>query len=202
MIDSESLNDRMQTVVNYRINELRQTIDEAQGGIEDISVSVLINDTASTDESVLEDVKQIAAAAVGIELDKITVGYMNFAASEAQRAELQAAMSQDKGFSLPVGEQTLVAIVGLLLTFVLSVLMLRQFKTKPQTVPSMPLEEKDQTTTDEEIENLKSKKESVLDKFNKSKEEEKVIKEIESIIEANPDSIANIISSWLSEDSK
>jgi flagellar biosynthesis/type III secretory pathway M-ring protein FliF/YscJ len=111
-------------------------------------------------------------------------------------------MSQDKGFSLPVGEQTLVAIVGLLLTFVLSVLMLRQFKTKPQTVPSMPLEEKDQTTTDEEIENLKSKKESVLDKFNKSKEEEKVIKEIESIIEANPDSIANIISSWLSEDSK
>lgn len=201
MIDSQSLNDRMQTVVNYRVNELRQTIDEAQGGIEDISVSVLINDTASTDESVLEDVKQIAAAAVGIELDKITVGYMNFAASEAQRAELQAALTQDQGFTLPVGEQTLIAIVGLLLTFVLSVLMLRQFKTKPQTVPSMPLEEKDQTTTDEEIQNIKSKKEAVLDKLNKSKEEEKVIKEIESIIEANPDSIANIISSWLSEDS-
>jgi flagellar M-ring protein FliF len=201
MIDSESLNDRMQTVVNYRVNELRQTIDEAQGGIEDISVSVLINDTASTDESVLEDVKQIAAAAVGIELDKITVGYMNFAASEAQRAELQAALTQDEGFSLPVGEQTLVVIVGLLLTFILAVLMLRQFKTKPQTVPSVELEEKQETTTEDELDKLSSKKEAVLEKLNKSKEEEKVIKEIESIIEANPDSIANIISSWLSEES-
>jgi flagellar M-ring protein FliF len=201
MIDSQSLNDRMQKVVNYRINELRQTIDEAQGGIEDISVSVLINDNASTDESILEDVKQIAAAAVGIELDKITVGYMNFAASEAQRAELQAAMTQDQGFRLPIDEQTLIAIVGLILTFVLAVMMLRQFRTKPQTVPPMPVEEKEENTTNEELEKLKSKKEAVLDKFNKSKEEEKVIKEIESIIEANPDSIANIISSWLSEES-
>jgi len=202
MIDSESLNDRMQTVVNYRVNELKQTIDEAQGGIQDISVSVLINDTASTDESVLEDVKQIAAAAVGIDLDKITVGYMNFAASEAQRAELQAALTQDEGFQLPLEEQTLVVIVGLILTFILALLVLKQFKTQPQVATTGPqMEEKsEETTTDEELENLKSKKDAVMDKFNKSKEEEKVIKEIESIIDANPDSIANIISSWLSEE--
>src|SRR6056297_2150493 len=202
MIDSESLNDRMQTVVNYRVNELRQTIDEAQGGIQDISVSVLINDTASTDESVLEDVKQIAAAAVGIETDKITVGYMNFAASEAQRAELQAALTQEGGFQLPVGEQTLVVIVGLVLTFILALLVLKQFKTKPQLATGPQIEEGiEESTTGEESEETKSKKEAVLEKLNKSKEEEKVIKEIESIIEANPESIANVISSWLSDES-
>jgi len=202
MIDSQSLNDRMQTVVNYRVNELRQTIDEAQGGIQDISVSVLINDTASTDESVLEDVKQIAAAAVGIEIDKITVGYMNFAASEAQRAELQAALTQEGGFQLPVGEQTLVVIIGLVLTFILALLVLKQFKTKPQVATGPQIEEEtEERNTDEEIEKIKSKKEAVLDKLNKSKEEEKVIKEIESIIEANPESIANVISSWLSDES-
>src|SRR6056297_2205081 len=202
MIDSESLNDRMQTVVNYRVNELKQTIDEAQGGIQDISVSVLINDTASTDESVLEDVKQIAAAAVGIETDKITVGYMNFAASEAQRAELQAALTQEGGFQLPVGEQTLVVIVGLVLTFILALLVLKQFKTKPQLATGPQIEEGiEESTTGEESEETKSKKEAVLEKLNKSKEEEKVIKEIESIIEANPESIANVISSWLSDES-
>ncbi len=202
MIDSQSLNDRMQTVVNYRVNELRQTIDEAQGGIQDISVSVLINDTASTDESVLEDVKQIAAAAVGIETDKITVGYMNFAASEAQRAELQAALTQEGGFQLPVGEQTLVVIVGLVLTFILALLVLKQFKTKPQLATGPQIEEGiEESTTGEESEETKSKKEAVLEKLNKSKEEEKVIKEIESIIEANPESIANVISSWLSDES-
>jgi len=200
MIDSESLNERMQTVVNYRVNELKQTIDEAQGGIDDISVSVLINDTASTDESVLEDVKQIAAAAVGIELDKITVGYMNFAASEAQRAELQAALTQDGGFQLPVGEQTLIVIVGFILTFVLALMVLRQFRTKPQLAQQTVQDQQIETTTDGELEKIKSKQEAVLEKLNKSKEEEKVIKEIETIIESNPDSIANIISSWLKEE--
>lgn len=203
MIDSQSLSDRMQRVVNYRVNELKQTIDKAQGSIEDISVSVLINATASTDESVLENVKQIAAAAVGIELDKITAGYMNFAASDTQRAELQAALAQQGGFQLPVAEDTLVVIVGLILTFILSILVLKQFRTKPQLATTGPhiVEQLQISSTDDELEKIKFKKEAILEKLNKSKEEERVIKEIESIIEANPDSIANIISAWLSEKS-
>jgi flagellar M-ring protein FliF len=201
-IESESLNSRMQRVVNYRVNELRQTIQEAQGGVKDISVSVLINSSINADESVLENVRQIAATAVGIQDDKITVGYMNFSASEALRADIQSSLSQNSRFQLPISERALFSIVALVFSMIMAMLILRQFKPA-----RIPLKDKKSQIIDVENENLfikeeeaKSKKEEILKRLNKINEEEKIIKDIESIIDSNPSNIANIISAWLSED--
>jgi flagellar M-ring protein FliF len=192
----------MQRVVNYRVNELRQTIQEAQGGVKDISVSVLINSSINADESVLENVRQIAATAVGIQDDKITVGYMNFSASEALRADIQSSLSQNSRFQLPISERALFSIVALVFSMIMAMLILRQFKPA-----RIPLKDKKSQIIDVENENLfikeeeaKSKKEEILKRLNKINEEEKIIKDIESIIDSNPSNIANIISAWLSED--
>ena len=79
-VESDSLNDRVSKVINYRVNELRQTIEEAPGGVEDITVSILLN-SDNVDGGILENVRQLASAAVGIDISRITVGNMNFTAA-------------------------------------------------------------------------------------------------------------------------
>jgi flagellar M-ring protein FliF len=208
-IDSETLNTRMQNVVNYRVNELRQVIEEAQGGIQEITVSVLINNTVNADEAILESINGLVAAAVGIQPENITVGYMNFAASEALRADMQSALA-DQGFQLPISERALLILFALVLSFILTLVILRQLKPASKKRPAMvaSMEGVDVTIEDDEEalgisdteKELMAKKKEIIEKFNKDSEGEKVIKEIETIIDTNPSNIANIISAWLNED--
>jgi flagellar M-ring protein FliF len=134
-VESDSLNDRVSKVINYRVNELRQTIEEAPGGVEDITVSILINGEG-LDSNMLANVRQLASAAVGIDESKITVGNMNFVADEALKADLALALGQDEGFKLPISEKAIVSIAAMFFVLILFTMILKQIKkpNKPGTV--------------------------------------------------------------------
>lgn len=242
-VESDSLNDRVSKVINYRVNELRQTIEEAPGGVEDITVSILINDSG-LDSNMIANVRQLASAAVGIDESKITVGNMDFTADEELRADLAAALGQDEGFKLPLSEKAIVSIAAMFFVLILAIMLLRQIKKPDKAIAArnkkiiepagkMELEaggfdvtvddtsaavgnvtflssdtaggnvgdeNSEGTVAGETTMGTLSKKDILLNKFKEDKDEKEIIEGIESLIEASPASIANVISMWLNEE--
>ena len=242
-VESDSLNDRVSKVINYRVNELRQTIEEAPGGVEDITVSILINDSG-LDSNMIANVRQLASAAVGIDESKITVGNMDFTADEELRADLAAALGQDEGFKLPISEKAIVSIAAMFFVLILAIMLLRQIKKPDKAIAArnkkiiepagkMELEaggfdvtvddtsaavgnvtflssdtaggnvgdeNSEGTVAGETTMGTLSKKDILLNKFKEDKDEKEIIEGIESLIEASPASIANVISMWLNEE--
>ena len=214
-VESDSLNDRVSKVINYRVNELRQTIEEAPGGVEDITVSILIN-SDNVDGGILENIRQLASAAVGIDMSRITVGNMNFSADQELKENLAATLAQGQGFKLPISEKAIISIVAIFFVFILALMLMRQFR-KPKTVrnkrmvePAGKMEldsgaydkeaynsrEEDYETTQEML----NQKNIILDKFREDNNDKETIKGIESIIKTNPANIADVISLWLNEE--
>jgi flagellar M-ring protein FliF len=244
-VESDSLNDRVSKVINYRVNELRQTIEEAPGGVEDISVSILINDEG-LDSTMLANVKQLASAAVGIDESKITVGNMNFVADEELKADLAAALGQDEGFKLPISEKAIVSIAAMIFVLILAMMLMKQIRkpnksdvvrNKKIVEPAGKIELESgnyDTGTDnvgaaasaaasvaalssaatsnpgqvspagtgvsEATREMLNQKDVILDKFKEDEDEKEIIKGIESLIDASPASIADVISLWLNEE--
>jgi flagellar M-ring protein FliF len=201
-VESDSMNNRFQKVVNYRVNELRQTIDEAQGGIEDLSLSVLINGEA-VDQSVLNDVKAIVATAVGIAPAKISVNQMNFTAFEEQVQQVQQDLAVATG-GFPISEETIIIVVALLVVMVLGILILRQFSKASKAVVQEIYTAQDSVydepkrLSDDEMQ-LELRRDGILDNMDNMEKDQKVLEEIGNIIEASPASVAQVLRVWLKE---
>ena len=202
-VASDSLNDRMQKVIQYRVNELKQTIDEAQGSVEDISLSILVNNT-EMDNTVLNDVKRIAAAAVGIDTTKVTVGYMEFTARDGLEDKIDKALSGSEKRGLPISERALVALIAVVLAFIFGLIVLRFLKAPSKKNDKESEQLGDDMTEDELSKQLEEglltdDSQAVEVKFENSKDKE-MISEIESATELNSKDVAQIVSYWLRED--
>lgn len=201
---SDSLNDRMQTVINYRVNELRQTVEQAQGNIQDISISILINNM-EMDVATLEDVKRIAAAAVGIETARINVSYMDFTAHAALEQSVAEALSMlgEEEPPFPISEKTLIGLVAIVLSFIFAVILffsLRRRSAESKKVKDVasvsPHQLTEEPITSEAL-TLAMMNHNLEENLRNSEEDKVILSEIERIIKANPKSTADIITYWL-----
>lgn len=68
---------KISKTINYEVNQIVDLIEKAQGRIEDLTVSVVI-DSEETNEELLENVRQIVANAVGVESKYVEVQTMVF----------------------------------------------------------------------------------------------------------------------------
>lgn len=201
-VNNDSLNDRMTKVINYRVNELRQTIDEAQGSVEDISVSILINNS-NMDNIALDDIKKIAAAAVGIDTTRITVGTMEFTARNGLEEKIDKALNNSKKPEMPFTNKTIVELICGLLAFVFGLLLLRLLKNS-FGIKAKKLEENNIVYQEEHSkqldESLVTTDDILIEKPKENNVEERIIKEIEILAENDPENIARVISYWIRED--
>ena len=69
--------DKSHEIINYEINEIKETIEEQHGKVEDLSISVII-DNEALDQQILQQVKELLATAIGTDLPRITVHSMKF----------------------------------------------------------------------------------------------------------------------------
>ena len=199
---SDSLNERVQKVVNYRINELKRTVEEAQGVIQDMSISILINDT-TIDNNGLLNIAQIVGASVNVDVSKINVSNMDFTADKAEQERIQAAIDaakQNVKEPFPISEQTMIIIAGMFFGFIFALLLLRTIRkatAKPQVDIEVP------QVTEAELENLLSMEEIAKareeERLNKERleEEQKIIKDITQIANVNPKNAADLIAYWM-----
>lgn len=69
--------DRRQEIVNYEVNEIKERIEHQQGNIEDLSISVII-DNEELDDAAIVNVTDLVAKAVGTDTERISVQAMGF----------------------------------------------------------------------------------------------------------------------------
>ena len=74
--NDDEVYEKISKVVNYEVNQTRELIEKAQGNVEHLTVSVVIDQ--EEDYHVIQQVKQVVSGAIGVEPDSVVVHAMKF----------------------------------------------------------------------------------------------------------------------------
>lgn len=196
--DSKGTSGSTTKTYNYELNEIQTQIEKAQGGVKDLSVSVLLNSKAKGTSETSSKVKSLVANAIGVDKKYISVATLPFVESASGNTfadYLKESQAEAK-------RATIVEIVkvGLIcLTILVAVILILRFLKKRKETNEEELlmgEEKDMGETPQENPG-KSTDEELMDDLvkNKSNETEKV----EKLVEEYPDTAVQILRNWLSD---
>ena len=190
------------TEVNAEVNEISEQIEEAQGDITDLSATLIINGGDEMTE-LLPEVRQQIATAIGVPEDKITVSAMPFEQNEAyqqameeQQKQIEEAQRLElvKSLALPLAIVAAVAIV--LLVIWSSAKKKREMELEEQRMREW--EEEQARLAEQHIDYAADDEISVEDLL---KEDEKdPLRQVQGLVEKNPDAIAQLLRNWLSDD--
>ncbi|MBC7765486.1 MAG: flagellar M-ring protein FliF [Hyphomonadaceae bacterium] len=78
--------DKSNKTINYEVNKVKDQIEKAQGVVEKLTLSILIN-KSPLDDKTLASIQKIVSTAVGVEPDKIVVQGMAFDGKVAEKTE-------------------------------------------------------------------------------------------------------------------
>jgi flagellar M-ring protein FliF len=186
--------------VNYEVNQTTTQIEKAQGQIEDLSVSVILN-SASIDDYV-DEVKNLVSTAIGSTQDHITVERLPFEAAAAAEEEKAATQAEAQEFEQQIARsaqsaQTLryviiavAAIVALIFLFSI-IKLLRPQKMEAAGAGGIDIMVDDQT---------ESRKADAEARDIEIKEKDSNLEVLEEYIGKNPESVANLLRNWLNEE--
>lgn len=143
-IDEDTVYGKTTRDANYELNEIRTQITRAKGYISDLSVSVIL-DSSVLEEDYTENVRNLVANAIGVDIGRITVERLPFlrldtstdvsAAFEAQK-EMLAATHQAQLIKTLITAGTVI-IVFLLLLAAIRILK-RPIKPAKEEEPAAP----------------------------------------------------------------
>jgi flagellar M-ring protein FliF len=188
---------------NYEINEVKTQLDKVGAKVDALSVSILVNSSIDgmTSSDNIQKIKNLAADAIGVDPNYISVETMAFSGSDSvdwntvqanQKAAMQSIMIRDIAIAAIVGVAVILAIF-LVLRFLhkrnqkgdekLALAGVGQFfdATLGDGAGISPEEEEDL------LQNLMENKSSELER-------------VEAIVEKYPEVAAQIIRTWLNED--
>ncbi len=195
--------------VNYEVNQATTQVEEAQGQIETLSVSVILN--SSNVDDYAEEVKGLVATAIGANVDNITVQMLPFEAAAAQAeqeaAEASAAQQVEQQIaSSEQGAQTLrlvIVVIAALVAVILLFAIIRMFR--PQKAEAAAAGGFDVMIGDEprvartvSSGGAMSSDDDLEIEFNSGKDNK--LSALEDYIGKNPESAANLLRNWLNEE--
>lgn len=176
--------DKRHEIVNYEVNEIKERLERQQGQIEDLSISVII-DNEDMDEQAIEDVKELVAAAVGTDLNRIAVHAMRFDVT-LQEAFLEGFERRQGG--LPIDTNILmIAAFVVVLAFAAFMIMRRQRILTEQKAMQTALET---GTAQIEIEQVDFEKDA----------QDQIKKQLDKLAMQRPDALAQLLRNWLTEE--
>ena len=178
------------TVTNYEINEKIETHKYAPGDVEQLSVSVILND--EEDEETVNNIRNAVQAAIGYQEDRndqVSVTSMQFNDSleeEANQAQLAAQAENRRRMYIYGG-----LIAFILLALIATFFILRRGSEEEeyetgQTVDMM-VEEEETPSQEKEL-------------SEEEKERRRMKEEIEELVNDRPDEIAQLLKSWLEQE--
>jgi len=173
--------------INYEINQIRDSIQKAQGQIKDISISVLLDENGVSQDAEAK-VKDIVAGAVGVAADKVTVRSIAF----------DGAVGINKIFDDARQTDYLVRRHRLLRNSVMFLLLAIALALAYLFLPKL-LRKKQMNIAGEgiyEVVDGVQSKDEIDFKIQKSSKREL----IEKSIEKNPEFIAQLLRSWLKDE--
>lgn len=180
--------------INYEIDQVNETIEHAEGTLEDINVAIVLDSNIMT-EDFSDDVISLVSTTLGIQPVKVAVSTMPFAEVDSTEFDEYLAeknRSQMFDFILTLLGYLLAAIA----IIVLLVMLMRAIRgEKPEIV-----------TADGELAELQElaalamggedEGGEIVEKISPTKDK------IESFIDKSPEAVANLLRNWLSDDRK
>ncbi|SFP59233.1 flagellar basal-body MS-ring/collar protein FliF [Caldicoprobacter faecalis] len=187
--------DKTHEIVNYEVNEIKEILEEQQGKVEDLSISVII-DNESLDPQILGQVKELVAAAVGTDVSRVVVQNMKFDTSLQEQLlegfeRRQAERMGWQYWAVPVAVGVGIAIAAVLLMRMRS----RRVQLEAATAEEILTQEAQQPAPQElEIQQPTVEELEITDKHNEIK------KQIEKLVSQQPEAVAQLLRNWLSEE--
>lgn len=180
--------DKTQSTINYEVNEIKELIEEQQGKIEDLSISVVI-DSDDLDLQTIEQVRELVTMAIGTDPSKVAIHSMKFDTT-FQDDLLRSFDERGKRDRLPAWGIALIA--GAIAIVVIILINHVNKKRIAELEEEMALQEvmaaTEQEAEDEDQISLD------MDEADEAK------KQIENLVNQNPEAVAQLLRNWLNED--
>lgn len=177
--------------VNYALNEVVSVLEKAQGEISDISISIILDSTALTDEILTEDHKKelidLVTTASGIETRSVSVLAYKFADKDAGIFKF----SSEDSLVAPGLPLWLVGVIVLVLAVVVIgifiITRMRNNKKKAEEIAAIRAAEEEKRAND--LEEIKTNIEDTSSpKY-----------QIAKFIDAKPEAVAALLKSWMND---
>ncbi len=188
--DGTSRYDKVSRIINNELNEINKEIRSAPGQVESITVAVLINSDSLVDGEMTpekeKEIGELIFAATGLDTKQVEVRSEKFNRESLDREDLP---SEGINWMLLAGLIGIIIIIGLAIFLYL--------KRKAEREEEERLREK------EELERLLLEKSTSevdeIDDLNFEAEESKMKSQIDKFIDEKPESVAQLLRSWLNE---
>lgn len=182
--ESQEGYDKSSRIINYELNEINQEIQKAPGQVEDITVAVLVNSNiihGELTEEVEDDIKNLIYAATGLDTKQVEVMAGSFVIeSEDEIQNVEDAIEMNWPILLTV-------LVGATMIAGLTIYRKRK-KRELQELEELKARMESEREIQEEVEDLEFET-----------EKSKVKAQIDKFVDKNPESVAQLLRSWLNE---
>lgn len=179
--------DKNQSTINYEVNEMKELIEEQQGKIEDLTISVVIDDE-DLDLQTIEQVRELVTMAIGTDLTKVAVHSMKF--DTTFQDDLMRGFEDRERRD---GASIWLIIAGAVFIIVVTIIVINHLHRRQRA----QLEEE---MAREEVIVMADESESMDYMQIEIEERDEVKKQIIGLVDQNPETVAQLLRNWLNED--
>lgn len=178
--------EKTQKTINYEVNEIKELIEEQQGKIEDLTISVVI-DSEHLDAQTIEQVRDLVTKAVGTDPANVAIHSMEFDTT-FQDDILKGFEDRKRREGLPVWVIAIIVVSLAVAVIVLVFYSKKRYKEQLEyaSLKTMTMEENDDETLEQ------------IDLDTEAKNKAK--RQIENLVTENPEAVAQLLRNWLNED--
>jgi flagellar M-ring protein FliF len=181
----QSKYDKVSSVINYQLNQIKEEIVTAKGRVEDLSVAVLINSSSigrELNEQDRDDLADIVAAAAGIEPGLVQIRSMPF--DNSLTNQIAEGFERRQRFE----RMRLLTYIGLFvaIAIITAILIILRRKRPEAKIRSML---KTMQATGQDVEEI-----------NTSPAENATRKQVEKFIAKKPEMAAQLVKTWIREE--
>ncbi len=197
--DDNTLYSQLSREANYEINEKRTQIERAKGSIRDLSVAVILDSVqfGDNEEDYLKKVKSIVAGAVGVNEARVRAEMLPFKPVEAGASEIENTMQLQQQMQQSMQKAQYIRLAILLGTgIIIMIILLLVVRTlrKPRAQEMGEDSEGIDLLADEDIVPSPEEALAILEK------EDTNLASLENYIESSPESVAQLLRNWLSDE--
>ncbi|MDX1359205.1 MAG: flagellar basal-body MS-ring/collar protein FliF [Clostridia bacterium] len=119
---------KTETSTSYQINQTIEILETAEGTIEDLFISVIVN-SAELDEEVLNNIKEIAAYSVGVDSQYVMAQAMEFTETVDLQGAIDSLEPAQTGISQLLNEKFILGVIAIVFAFILLLIGIMTLKS-------------------------------------------------------------------------
>ncbi len=184
--------DKVSRTVNYELDQIREQIEQAQGQLSTLSVSVLI-DSEEMDGAYKQKIQDLVAGAVGVDTQHIIIENLAFASAHKLSEQLEEALKHQESRFTPDFIRNLVVMGLLFIGFLVILFMLYRMVTSVSSGVRLAAATAlmDATTNLNPVE---------IDEIDFDEPVHTTQKQIEKLVTQRPSEVAQLLRTWLTDD--